>query len=90
MSGSTLRRGYGEAHRKLRKRLTPLVAAGRAVGARCGKPIAPHQLWDLDHCDYNRNAYLGPWHRRCNRATATRRARQLAQAPRANALRFFD
>jgi hypothetical protein len=90
MAGRTVRNGYGLAHKKLRLRLTPFVASGRAVYARCGKPIAPHQLWDIDHCGYNRNAYLGPSHRRCNRATATRRARQQAQAPRANALSFFD
>ena len=90
MAGKTLNRGYGEPHRKLRKRLTPLVASGRALCARCGKPIAPHQLWDLDHCDYDRRQYLGPSHRRCNRATATARARQAGRAPRADALRFFD
>ena len=33
---------------------------------------------------------LGPSHRRCNRVTATARARAMLQAPKAEALRFFD
>ena len=81
MAGSTLRRGYGLPHRKLRQRLAPFVASGRARCARCGKHIAPHALWDLDHYDADRRFYLGPSHRRCNRATATARARAMLQAP---------
>lgn len=90
MSGRTLRLGYGLAHKKLRARLVPIVAAGGVPCARCGKPIGAHQLWDLDHHDYDRRQYLGPSHRRCNRATATRRARQATQPKPARALRFFD
>jgi hypothetical protein len=87
MPGRTLRRGYGLAHTKLRKRLEPLIRSGRAVCARCGKRIAPQENWDLDHNDYDRSRYLGPSHRRCNRATNTARRKK---AQPARALSFFD
>ena len=65
-------RGYGRHHKALRKRWEPKVAAGVVNCARCGKPIHPGELWDLDHTD-DRTAYLGASHRRCNRATSGRR-----------------
>jgi hypothetical protein len=55
----------------VRKKYVSIVARGNAVCARCGKPIAPGDLWDLDHDDEDplQRRYIGPSHRSCNRAT---------------------
>jgi hypothetical protein len=68
-----MKRRYGRAHRLVRKKYAPMVKAGNAVCARCGKPIAPDELWDLDHDDADplQRRYLGPSHRSCNRAVVT-------------------
>jgi hypothetical protein len=52
-------------HRKLRKCLAPLVAAGLATCARCGEPIEPGSKWDLGHTD-DGLGYFGPEHAYCN------------------------
>lgn len=70
---SSSKRGYGAAHKKLRKAWAPRVAAGVIACARCGKLIAPGAEWDLGHDDCDRSRYVGPEHARCNRATAGRR-----------------
>ena len=49
--GSTTARGYGSAHRALRRRLAPLVASGQMRCARCGEVILPGTPWDLGHAD---------------------------------------
>jgi hypothetical protein len=68
-----VKRRYGRAHRLVRKKYASVVAAGGAVCARCGKPIAPNEPWDLDHDDGDplQRRYLGPSHRSCNRAVVT-------------------
>jgi hypothetical protein len=63
------------SHQNRRKAVALDVANGGAICARCGKPIHPEALWDLDHSD-DRTSYLGPSHRRCNRATAGRARRR--------------
>src|SRR6516164_2019764 len=70
---SSAQRGYGRPHRAVRERLEPLVLAGRVRCARCGEPIVPGEPWDLGHEDGDRTRYSGPEHRRCNRATSSRR-----------------
>ena len=52
-------------HRKIRKGLAPLVAAGLATCARCGEPIEPGSKWDLGHTD-DGPGYSGPEHTYCN------------------------
>ena len=61
-------RGYGVGHRQRRRVLAPIVAKGLVDCARCGEPIEPGEPWDLGHDDFDRSRYLGPEHRRCNRA----------------------
>lgn len=69
-------RGYDHHHRALRKRVAPAVESGGVACARCGRPIAPGEPWDLGHDDRDRSRYTGPEHRACNRATAGRRQRR--------------
>jgi hypothetical protein len=85
-------RGYGWPHQKVRRRVARLVDASTAICARCGRPIAAGQLWDLGHNDVDRSLYSGPEHRLAkdcpkggNRAT-NRRGRVTAVKP--NAQRF--
>lgn len=65
-------RGYGEAHRRLRLQLAPIVESGRAQCWRCGEAIGPREEWDLGHDDHDRTRYRGPEHVACNRATRSR------------------
>jgi len=81
MSGRTVVKGYGEAHKRLRRQLEAVVKAGDAICCRCGLPIDPHDPrgWDLDHSDHDRTEYndgpTGPMaHVRCNRTAGSRRA----------------
>jgi hypothetical protein len=76
---TTSQRGYDAAHFRLRARLDRLVKAGEAICARCGKPIAPDEPWDLGHDDLDRSRSSGPEHRACNRATAGRRGRRTSR-----------
>lgn len=69
-------RGYNWAHRQMRLALTPTVDAGQAncTEVVCLMPsrwIRPGTYWDLAH---NRvtGEWLGPAHRKCNRAEAAR------------------
>jgi hypothetical protein len=64
------RRRYGPRHRALRKELARDVERGSYPCARCGEVIDSSEPWDLDHDDSNPRLYLGPAHRRCNRAAA--------------------
>lgn len=78
-------RGYTRDHQGLRRKVKRHVDAGGvrcARGASCfyaedvggvmvGGIIQPGQEWDLGHDDTDRSRYLGPEHRRCNRATKT-------------------
>jgi hypothetical protein len=48
----------------------PEVAKGTVRCARCHDLIRPDEAWDLGHVPGDSSAYVGPEHRRCNRATA--------------------
>lgn len=69
---STVARGYGSVHQKLRKQWAQKVKDGIVACVRCGNIIFPGEPWDLGHDDQDRSQYAGPEHRRCNRATAGR------------------
>jgi hypothetical protein len=49
LSPAQHQREYGHDHGRLRKQLTPLVAAGQFSCAKCGKQIEPGEEWDLGH-----------------------------------------
>jgi hypothetical protein len=76
----TVARGYGANHKRLRRLWEPRVASGDVACARCGRLIVPGSPWDLGHADFDRAAYTGPEHRRCNRATAGRRRSGVRQS----------
>ena len=86
--GSTTARGYDSRHQAERARLKPTVDAGQAYCTEviCLMPsrwIQPDAHWDLAH-DRARGGYLGPSHRRCNRAEGARwrhLKRRLLEAP---------
>jgi hypothetical protein len=70
LRGTTTARGYGSAHRALRKQLAPLVASGQMRCARCGGIILPGTPFDLGHADGDRTRYHGLEHAVCNRGAS--------------------
>jgi hypothetical protein len=69
---STVEKGYGAEHRRLRKQWEVRVAAGGVRCSRCNEPILPGEPFDLDH-DQDRSGYLGASHEWCNAATSSHR-----------------
>ena len=76
---NTTVRGYGRMHQRLRARIAPEVGRGLVNCTRCGERIEAGQSWDLGHSDVDRRYWTGPEHRRCNRRTATRKARKVTR-----------
>ena len=73
--GSREERGYGHAHRELRKAFIPEHQAGTLICWRCREIIPPNEPFDLGHDDEDRTIYRGAEHaRRCNRAAAGRKS----------------
>lgn len=72
----TVQRGYGNQHKRERRRWAPIVALGRTACHRCQLLIRPNQPWHLGHND-ERTAYLGPEHAACNLQAASRRAHEI-------------
>jgi hypothetical protein len=76
MPATTSERGYGARHQAERARWRPIVDRGDAWCAEvvcllASRWIRPGTPWDLAH-DRNTGGYLGPAHRRCNRAEGAR------------------
>src|SRR5689334_3879774 len=63
---------YGVAHRAVRKRWEPIVAAGQAVCWRCGEPIPADAVWHLGHSADGKR-WMGPEHASCNVRDGARR-----------------
>jgi hypothetical protein len=80
---SRAERGYGPGHKRLRRRLVPIVEAGGVCCARCGEVIEPGEKWDLGHDDFDRSVYSGPEHQRCNRGDGGAHKQARARASRA-------
>ena len=82
---STTERGYGTAHQAARRRWAKVIAGGRGFCARCGKPIAPGDPWDLGHDDSvpGKRAYLGPECVDCNRSAGAKKGNAMRRARRA-------
>lgn len=74
---SATERGYGQEHRKLRKRWAKRVAAGGVRCWRCDYPINPGDQWDLGHDDHDRTIWRGAECIPCNRGTAANRRRRV-------------
>lgn len=79
--GTTAERGYGGPHQQERARWKPTVERGEAWCAEVvcleqqdgrSRWIRPGTSWDLAHDRANPGRYLGPAHRRCNRAEGAR------------------
>lgn len=69
---------YCSHHQAIRAMWAPLVRAGDVECWRCEVGIPPDARWDLGHDDEDKRSYRGPEHRRCNRATASRRTEEEA------------
>ena len=69
----TTARGYGSQHQAERRRWEPIVEVGEATCARCHKPLAPNEPFDLGHND-DRTEWTGPEHVSCNRSAGARNA----------------
>jgi len=82
--GTTVQKGYGQAHRNQRAQWEPLVASGQVRCARCRRPILPGQDWHLDHAA-DRLTYLGPSHAGCNRKAGARNGARITNAIRRRA-----
>jgi hypothetical protein len=70
---------YGGTHAATRRAVARYAVGSACV--RCGGPILEGEPWDLDHSD-DRTGYLGPAHRRCNRAAGGRKGNALRRQRR--------
>ena len=69
---STTERGYGGEHKKLRAKLAKVVEAGDGFCVRCGRWVAPGELWHLGHDDFDRSRYRGIECTKCNVGAANK------------------
>lgn len=83
---TTVQKGYGREHRRLREQVRRTVEAGIAVCWRCRQWIAPNEAWDLGHRDDHPGAkrlglYGGPEHRSCSRTAGGWKRQGITNAP---------
>jgi len=83
--GTTVQRGYGTPHKKLRLQWEPIVDAGQAFchATICVKPsrrIIPGTPWTLGHTA-DRSAWTGPEHQHCGAADGARRKNRKRRTP---------
>lgn len=85
--GSSTQRGYGAAHRAMRRQWQDTLDAGHTVTcARCGKRIYAGEAWDLGHTD-DRKAWTGPEHPRCNRRAGGQNGARVSNTRRQTVVR---
>jgi hypothetical protein len=68
--GTRQQRGYDRDYDRTRRKLEPIVKAGRAKCWRCGNPIQTGTRWNLGHDDTDRTIIRGAEHERCNLSAA--------------------
>ena len=61
---TTVERGYGYTHQRMRADWRPRVESGAVACCLCGLIIEPGQPFDLAHDPADRTRYLGPAHAR--------------------------
>ena len=100
---TTVQKGYGQPHRRLREQTKKLVDRGGAVCWRCRQWIEPGSDWQLGHADAPGakalGLYRGAEHRSCSRTAVGWKRVGVTHAPppparraqpRAKALDFFN
>ena len=79
---STVERGYGAAHRRLKDRWQVEVDANGATCFRCGGSVPKgSRKWDLGHTE-DRTGWTGPEHVGCNRSAGGRNGAAVSLARR--------
>ncbi len=83
---SRVERGYDQHHVALRSHFARELEAGKTFTcAKCCKPVAHGDAWDLGHSE-DRRTYTGPEHAACNRSHGGKRGAKVTNARRERSL----